>query len=123
MSNSKYILVVDDSESIREAVAFGLEEAGFKVEKAINGADALERFDGKKIDLLLTDFHMPEMNGLELIRNVRSLEQYKRVPILVLTTETQREIIQQTKNAGGTGWIVKPFSMDKLISTIHRLIR
>lgn len=119
----RVIVLADDSKSIREAVAFGLEEEGFEVYRAEHGTSALEKFDGRKIDLLLTDFHMPEMNGLELIRNVRKLAAYKHIPILILTTETQKEIILEAKRAGGTGWLVKPFKMENLLQTIRRLVR
>jgi two-component system chemotaxis response regulator CheY len=117
------IIIAEDSVSIREAIAFGLEAEGYEVEKAENGLEALKKFDGSKIDMLLTDFHMPEMNGLELIRNVRNLEGYRNLPILVLTTENQKELILQAKQAGGTGWLAKPFSMEKLVQTIRRLVR
>ncbi len=119
----KKILIVDDSKSILEAISFGLEESGFEIEKAVNGRDALSRFDGAKFDLLLTDFHMPEMNGLDLIKQVRKIDEYKYLPILVLTTETQKDVIMQAKQAGATGWLVKPFNMEKLVATIRRVLR
>lgn len=118
----KRIVVAEDSVSIREAVVFGLEEAGYEVEKAENGLDALDKFDGKKIDLLLTDYHMPKMNGLELIKQVRNLDHYRHTPILVLTTENQKSVILQAKKAGGTGWLQKPFNIEKLVQTVRRLI-
>lgn len=118
----KRIVVAEDSVSIREAVVFGLEDAGYEVEKAGNGVEALSKFDGEKIDLLLTDYHMPEMNGLELIKQVRKLDHYRHIPILVLTTESQKEVILQAKKAGGTGWLQKPFNIEKLVQTVRRLI-
>ena len=118
----KRIVVAEDSISIREAVTFGLEEAGYEVEKAENGLDAYQKFDGKRIDLLLTDYHMPEMNGLELIKKVRNIENYRHTPILVLTTENQKDVILEAKNAGGTGWLQKPFQIEKLVQTVRRLI-
>lgn len=119
----KKILIVDDSESIREALAFGLIEAGFDVCKAINGKDALPYFDQNKFDLLLTDFHMPEMNGLELIKEVRKMDEHRFLPVLVLTTEAQQDIIRQAKEAGATGWLMKPFEIEKLVTTIRRVLR
>ncbi|MDP2112659.1 MAG: response regulator [Bacteroidota bacterium] len=119
----KQILIADDSESIREVLAFSLTNAGFQVLVAIDGADALRFFDGRTIDLLLTDFHMPNMNGLELIGKVRELEHYKYIPILVLTTENQKSIIQNAKDAGATGWLLKPFNTEKLIQTLRKVIR
>jgi two-component system chemotaxis response regulator CheY len=119
----KKILIADDSESIREVLAFNLKNAGFEVFVASDGAEALQFFDGRTIDLLLTDYHMPAMNGLELIENVRKLEHYKFMPILVLTTENQKNIINDAKNAGATGWLLKPFNADKLIQTLRKVIR
>ncbi|WP_159520555.1 response regulator [Sunxiuqinia indica] len=119
----KVIVLAEDSKSIREAVAFGLEEHGFEVYGAEDGKLASALFDGRKVDLLLTDYHMPNMNGLELIKHVRSDERYQYVPILVLTTENRKDLILETKRAGATGWVVKPFKVDKLLQTIHRIMR
>lgn len=119
----KTILIVDDSESIRKLVQFNLTNAGYRVLVAINGQDALNHFTGENIHLLLTDLHMPVMDGMELIKEVRRIEQYKHTPILFLTTETQITIKKEAKNAGATGWIVKPFVFEKLLSTIHKVLR
>ena len=117
------ILIVDDSESIIEVVKFTLENNGFNVISACNGKEALTKLDGKKIDLLLTDLHMPEMNGIELIREARKLDKYKSMPILFLTTESQAEKKLEAKEAGATGWIVKPFAPPKLLSAIKKVLR
>src|SRR5512145_3053426 len=110
----KNILIVDDSESIREVVGFTLTNAGHKVQVAVDGVDALRYFDGSKIDLVVTDLHMPNMDGIELIKKVREMEAYKFIPILFLTTESQQAKKEEAKNAGATGWIVKPFVPEKL---------
>ncbi len=119
----KNILVVDDSESIREVVSFTLENAGHNVLMAIDGKDALKYLDGTDINLIITDLHMPEMNGIELIKQVRTIEQYKRIPILFLTTESQREKKMEAKQAGATGWIIKPFVPAKLIAALNKVLR
>lgn len=119
----KTILLVDDSASIRNLVEFTLKDAGFDVISASNGKEALSLFDGRSIHLLLTDLHMPEMTGMELITEVRKMEDYKYLPILFLTTETQISIKQEAKRLGATGWVVKPFNEQKLISTIRKVIR
>ncbi len=119
----KTILIVDDSESIREVVKATLENASYDVIVAVDGADALEKLDGTKIDLIITDLNMPNKDGIELIRDARALDTYKFTPILLLTTESQVEKKQEAKAAGATGWIVKPFVQDKLLAVIKKVLR
>jgi two-component system, chemotaxis family, chemotaxis protein CheY len=119
----KRILVVDDSESIRHLLCFMLEKAGFGVDTAVDGEDALTRLDGRTVDLVLTDLNMPRMDGISLIRNVRANDNYKRVPIVVLTTESQLSFKDQAREAGATGWIVKPFVVEKLLTVISKVVR
>jgi two-component system chemotaxis response regulator CheY len=119
----KQILIADDSESIREILSFSLSNAGYEVLVATDGLDALKYFDGRPIDLLLTDYHMPNMNGLELTVKVRQIENYKFIPILVLTTEKQVEIMREAKDSGATGWLLKPFNTEKLLQTLRKVIR
>lgn len=123
MIMNKTILVVDDSYSIRESIGFFLSESGFEIIKAIDGQDALSKLDGIKIDLIITDLHMPNMNGIDLIRNVRKTDGYMRVPILLLTTETLHEKKLEAKKAGATGWLNKPFEKQKLYNIINKVLR
>lgn len=120
---AKTILIVDDSESIREVVSFTLENEGYKVLIGVDGKDALKFLDGQVIDLIITDLHMPEMDGIELIKNVRKNANYERIPILFLTTESQTAKKMEAKDAGATGWIIKPFVPAKLIAAINKVIR
>jgi two-component system chemotaxis response regulator CheY len=119
----KNILIVDDSESIREVVSFTLESAGHTVHVAVDGKDALNFLDGREIHLIITDLHMPEMNGIDFIKAVRASELYKRIPILFLTTESQSEKKMEAKLAGATGWIIKPFVPQKLLSALNKVLR
>jgi two-component system, chemotaxis family, chemotaxis protein CheY len=119
----KTILIVDDSESIREVVCFTLENEGYNVLSAVDGKDALRYLDGKAIDLIITDLHMPEMDGIELIKEVRKMTAYQRIPILFLTTESQATRKMEAKEAGATGWIIKPFVPAKLIAALNKVIR
>jgi two-component system chemotaxis response regulator CheY len=100
-----------------------LKEAGYEVIIGEDGQDALSRFDGRTIDLVITDLHMPRMNGLELIEEIRKRQSYRFVPILFLTTETKPELKQKAKAAGATGWITKPFDKDKFLQIIKKVIR
>ncbi len=120
---NKQILIVDDSESIRELVANTLLEAGYTVHKAINGVDALEKLKiHTQVNLVLSDLNMPVMDGLMLVKEVRALEKYKYLPIVILTTESEVQKKLQAKDAGATGWIVKPFDRDKLIKVISKVL-
>ena len=120
---TKKILIVDDSESIREVVSFTLKNAGHEIEAAIDGVDALDYLKDNQYDLIITDLHMPNMDGIELIRNVRKMEQHKFIPILFLTTESQTEKKLQAKEAGATGWIIKPFVPEKLLMAVNKVVR
>ncbi|HEY5806556.1 MAG TPA: response regulator [Povalibacter sp.] len=117
------ILAVDDSASMRQMVRFTLEGAGYKVVQAADGVEALELArQGGAVDLVLTDVNMPRMDGISLVRELRSLDTYKFVPMLVLTTESGQETKLRGKQAGATGWIVKPFNPEQLLATIGRVL-
>ena len=120
---SKTILSADDSASMRQMVRFTLQQAGFAVVEATDGKDALDKLSGAPVDLVITDLNMPVMDGLELIRNIRAMAQFKFVPILMLTTESQADKKQAGKAAGATGWIVKPFNPEQLIAVVNRVLR
>jgi len=119
---SKTILAVDDSASIRQMVAFTLKSSGYEVVEAIDGMDGLEKAKTKTFNLILTDQNMPRMDGLNLIKNLRSMAQYKTTPILMLTTESSDAMKAQGKAAGATGWLVKPFDPQKLVDVVKKVI-
>lgn len=116
------ILAVDDSASMRQMVRYTLEGAGYKVLQASDGIEALELAKNGTADLVLTDVNMPRMDGIELVRELRALSNYKFVPMLVLTTESGQETKMRGKQAGATGWIVKPFNPGQLLATIARVL-
>ncbi|GGY39620.1 Fis family transcriptional regulator [Bacterioplanes sanyensis] len=116
------ILAVDDSASMRQMVTFTLKGAGFEVAEAKDGQEALALAQQKKYDLVLSDVNMPNMNGIELVKALRQLADYKFVPVLMLTTESTGDMKTQGKQAGATGWIVKPFNPDQLLNTIRRVL-
>jgi two-component system chemotaxis response regulator CheY len=120
---TKSILVVDDSESIRELVALALTKAGYTVFKGCDGVDALSVLDGKDLHLIITDLNMPNMDGIEYIKEVKKKTEYSTTPILVLTTESQQAKKDEAKIAGATGWILKPFSTEKLLEIVKKIIR
>jgi two-component system chemotaxis response regulator CheY len=120
---SKAVLVVDDSESIREVVCYTLEKEGYTVSRGLNGLDALHICKNGDFDLIITDLYMPEMDGLEFIKTIRKTSRYEHTPVLFLTTETQLSKKEEAKSAGATGWIVKPFLPEKLITVVKRILR
>jgi two-component system, chemotaxis family, chemotaxis protein CheY len=119
---SKKILAVDDSASMRQVVSLTLKEAGYEVVVACDGLEALEWARSGVVDLVLTDVHMPRMDGITLVRELRELPNYKFVPMLILTTESSQEKKMDGKRAGATGWLVKPFSPPQLLATVARVI-
>ncbi|SFR49690.1 response regulator [Thiomicrospira sp. ALE5] len=116
------ILAVDDSKSMRQMVSMSLTSAGHQVTEAEDGAIALDIAKQQQFDVVVTDINMPNMNGIELITALRALPNYKFTPILCLTTESSGDMKGKGKEAGATGWIVKPFSPEKLLSVIGRVI-
>lgn len=119
----KTALIVDDSPTMRQMVAFTLTNAGFTVVEAEHGKDAVNKVAaGPKMDLVVTDLNMPEMDGIALIKELRKLNAFRFTPILMLTTESAAEKKQAGKEAGATGWIVKPFNPEILLKTIAKVL-
>ncbi len=115
------VLAVDDSRTMRDMLNLALNGAGFNVSLAEDGKKGLETLDAASPDVIITDINMPIMDGFEFIENVRKTEQYRSVPILVLTTESAQEMKMRARDAGATGWIVKPFDQTKLINAIRKV--
>lgn len=116
------ILTVDDSASMRQMISFTLKGAGFNVTEASDGVDALNKAKTNAFNLVITDVNMPNMDGITLTRELRSLPSYKFTPILTLTTEAGADKKQEGKAAGATGWIVKPFNPDQLLATVKKVL-
>src|SRR5580692_3607883 len=119
---ARLILTADDSPSIRLLMKLTLTAEGYEVVQANDGVEALEYARHHDAALVLTDINMPRMDGLALIRELRLLPNYKCVPMLVLTTESAQERKLLGKEAGATGWLVKPFNAQQLMATIARVM-
>lgn len=117
---SKKILYIDDSVSMRQMTSLILGGAGYEVVQATNGAEGLGKLS-PDIDLVITDFNMPGMNGIEVIRSIREGEVARSVPILMLTTESEAEKKQQGREAGATAWMTKPFDKEGLLATVKKI--
>ena len=119
----KKILIIDDSETLRAILIFVLEEAGYKVLVGIDGIDAQKHLNNQTIDLIITDLHMPNLDGIGFIKVVRSHPFYANTPILFLTTDTLQNKKDEAKEAGATGWVIKPFDEEKLLLAVSKVIK
>ena len=114
------LLIVDDSTMLRDMLTYALNEGGYNdVTEAVDGLDGLEKAQKTTFDLIITDINMPNMDGISLVNELRTLPQYAKSPILVLTTERGDEIKAKGKASGATGWIVKPFVPDQLLKAVN----
>lgn len=118
---TKTIMTVDDSASVRQMVSYTLREAGYDVIEASDGVDALSKIDQATFTLIITDLNMPRMDGITLIKELRANPKIKFTPILMLTTESQSERKMEGKSAGATGWIVKPFKPEQLVTVVKKV--
>lgn len=118
---SKIILTVDDSRMMREMLLMVLHGAGFNVVQAEDGEEGLSVLRDAQPDVIITDINMPRLDGYGFIEGVRQDERYRAVPILVLSTESSAEKKSRARDAGATGWIVKPFQADTLIDVVRRV--
>jgi len=123
---NKYIMVIDDSPTIRVSVEMALKQLGMPIKQAENGQDALDKIgqiktEGSEIAICISDINMPVMNGLEFIAEFRKVDKF--TPVVVLTTEAEKDIIQKGKEAGASGWIIKPFQAEDLLNVVKRFVK
>ena len=120
---AKRILTIDDSKTIRDMLNLTLSEAGFEVLQAVDGEDGIDVLEKQqdRVDLVITDINMPKMDGYGVIRHIRGQQRYNGMPVLVLTTESEKGKRNVAREAGATGWMVKPFDPERLIATINKV--
>jgi two-component system chemotaxis response regulator CheY len=118
----KTILIVDDSATIRQVVGMTLKGAGYEVMEACDGRDALNKLDGKKINLIISDVNMPNMDGISFVKEAKKLASYKFTPVIMLTTESQDSKKQEGQAAGAKAWVVKPFQPEQMLAAVAKLI-
>ena len=119
----KRILTIDDSKTIRDMLSLTLSEAGFEVLQAVDGEDGIDVLEKQsdRVDVVITDINMPKMDGYGVIRHIRQQQRYNGMPVLVLTTESEKDKRNVAREAGATGWMVKPFDPERLIATINKV--
>ena len=118
---SKTVLTIDDSRTMREMLNHALVQAGYTVIQAVDGVEGLEVLQANGADVVITDINMPKMNGYEVIRALRENPAHRTLPILVLTTESDADKRKIAREAGATGWMVKPFDPDRLVQTVRKV--
>ena len=119
---AKTVLIVDDSATIRQVVGMTHKGAGYEVMEACDGKDALKKLDGKKINLIISDVNMPNMDGISFVKEAKKLASYKFTPVIMLTTESQDSKKQEGQAAGAKAWVVKPFQPDQMLAAVAKLI-
>lgn len=119
---SQSIMVVDDSASVRQLMGFSLAGANYRVVEAANGQEALELFDKEDISMVITDLNMPKMDGLQLIRELRSGRASRFMPIVLLTSESEQENRQRSKDVGASAWLNKPFKPNQLLQMVRMVL-
>jgi two-component system chemotaxis response regulator CheY len=119
---AKRILTADDSASVRQMVSFTIKNAGYEVVEAVDGKDALSKLNGNPVHMVITDLNMPNLDGIGLVKGIRANPAYKFIPIILLTTESQESKKLESKQAGATGWIVKPFKPEQLLAVIKKVL-
>jgi two-component system, chemotaxis family, chemotaxis protein CheY len=119
---SATVLVVDDSATVRQQVGAALTLAGFKVAEAADGVEGKDRINCGGINCVICDVNMPNKNGIEMVEEVKKDARFSKLPIIMLTTEGAKDLIERAKKAGASGWIVKPFKADLLVSAVQKLV-
>jgi two-component system chemotaxis response regulator CheY len=119
---AKTIMIVDDSLSIRQVVGIALKQAGYDVIEGTDGSDALAKLHGQKINLVISDVNMPNMDGISFVRELKQRPAYKFTPVIMLTTESQEEKKLQGQAAGAKAWMVKPFKPEQLLNAVQKLV-
>lgn len=119
---SRTIMIIDDSASIRQVVSMTLTKAGYEVLEAEDGQDALNKLQENKVNLIICDVNMPNMDGITFLKSLKQLPNHKFTPVIMLTTESQQSLKMEGKMAGAKAWMVKPFKPEQMLEAISKLI-
>jgi two-component system chemotaxis response regulator CheY len=120
--SDKTVMIVDDSGSFRTVVKLALQKAGYGVVEACDGKDALSKLSAQKLNLVVCDVNMPNMDGITFVKQMKALPSHKFLPVIMLTTESQEAKKAEGKAAGARAWITKPFQPSQLVDAVNRLV-
>jgi two-component system, chemotaxis family, chemotaxis protein CheY len=118
---AKNIMIIDDSASLRQVVAISLRGAGYEVQEAADGRDALGKLTGQKINLMICDLNMPNLDGIGFVKEVKKMPLYRYTPIIILTTEHDENIVKAGQEAGVKAWVLKPFQPPQMLAAVAKL--
>jgi two-component system, chemotaxis family, chemotaxis protein CheY len=118
---SKTVMIIDDSGSFRTVVRLALQKAGYTVVEACDGVDALSKLNGQKLNVIVCDVNMPNMDGITFVKQIKASATHKFLPVIMLTTETQESKKAEGRAAGARAWITKPFQPSQLVDAVNRL--
>jgi len=119
---AKTIMIVDDSASLRQVVSIALKGAGYDTMEACDGKDALAKLGGKKVNLIISDVNMPNMDGITFVKELKKNPKHKFTPVIMLTTESQADKKSQGQAAGAKAWVVKPFQPQQMLTAVGKLV-
>jgi two-component system chemotaxis response regulator CheY len=118
----KTVMTIDDSASVRKMVSYTLKGVGYEVVEAADGFEALDKLGETEVNVLVVDVNMPRMGGLEFVRKVREIPSHVSTPVIMLTTESAEDSIEEGKAAGASAWMVKPFSPEQLVEVVRKVL-
>ena len=119
---AKTVMIVDDSASLRQVVRMALSGAGYEVIEASDGQEALERLNGHKVHLVVSDVNMPRMDGITFVKTLKQRPEYRFLPVIMLTTEAGEARKDEGRAAGAKAWMVKPFQPAQMLAAVSKLL-
>ncbi|MEN3067458.1 response regulator [Uliginosibacterium sediminicola] len=114
-------MIIDDSASLRQVVAISLRGAGYEIQEAADGRDALDKLKGQKVNLMICDLNMPNLDGIGFVKEVKKMPLYRYTPIIILTTEHDENIVKAGQEAGVKAWVLKPFQPPQMLAAVAKL--
>ncbi|MBI5234904.1 MAG: response regulator [Deltaproteobacteria bacterium] len=119
---AKTVMVVDDSASVRQVVNIVLKTGGYEVIEACDGVDAMKKLYGQRVNLVICDVNMPNMDGITFVKNLKTSPSHKFTPVIMLTTESAESKKFEGRQAGAKAWFVKPFKPESMLEAVSKLV-